>query len=298
MILVIGNPDDAVIGRVTAALRSAGAPLATVDVRVANTYKFGQLVDGGSQRWQIHGGDCVGRRAVGAIFMRPDTISASDRETVAALRALRHQIDLVLLGTVCTVINNPARTDANVSKPYQLRQMAAAGFAVPRTLVTNLPSAALGFISDLGGRVIFKGISHMKTLPQVLQPHHLEQLSWLERCPTQFQEFIAGDDFRVTVVDTTTVVTRIVGGEVDASSTSGRSLSTDVLQLCVRFTQQQGLVMSGIDVRLTSDGREYAFELNPFPLFTYYESENEPRITDRVVEYLLEHQYAESDVKV
>jgi glutathione synthase/RimK-type ligase-like ATP-grasp enzyme len=146
--------------------------------------------------------------------------------------------------------------------------------------------------------VIFKGISHMKTWPQALQPHHLEQLSWLERCPTQFQEFIAGDDFRVTVVDTTTVVTRIVGGEVDASSTSGRSLSTDVLQLCVRFTQQQGLVMSGIDVRLTSDGREYAFELNPFPLFTFHESDNEPRITDRVVEYLLEHQYAESDVKV
>jgi len=297
MILVIGNPADPVIERVTAALARVGASFARIDERAARTYEIERSVDGSSVQWQIRGGDCVGQRAVGAIFVRHEP-DAPDRATLEALRKLRRQLDLVLLSTVCTVINRPACATANYSKPYQLRQMAAAGFLVPRTLVTNLPSAALRFIRNLGGSVIFKGVSNLKTVPQVVQLQHLDQLSWLEHCPTQFQEFIAGEDFRVTVVDAASVVTRIIGGEPDLSLSAEGSLSTEVLQQCVRFTQQQGLVMSGIDLRRTSAGRAYAFELNPYPLFTYYEAEEGPRITERIVEYLVKHQCAPSDVCV
>jgi len=298
MILVIGNPADPVIERVTAALIRVGASFARIDERTARTYEIERSVDGSSVRWRIRGGECVGQRAVGAIFVRHEPADAADRATREALRKLGRQLDLLLLSTVCPVINRPARATANYSKPYQLRQMAAAGFLVPRTLVTNLPSAALRFIRDLGGSVIFKGASNLKTVPQVLQLQHLERLSWLEHCPTQFQEFIAGEDFRVTVIDAESVVTRIIGGEPDLSPSAERSLSTKVLQQCVRFTREQGLIMSGIDLRRTSAGRAYAFELNPYPLFTYYETEEGPRITERVVEYLVKHQYAASDVRV
>jgi glutathione synthase/RimK-type ligase-like ATP-grasp enzyme len=296
MILVIGNPTDPVTGRLTAVLGRVGARFATIDERAAGSYEIERSVDNGSVRWRIRGGECVGERAVGAIFVRHES-DAPDRTARLALQKLRRQLDLLLMSTGCRAINRPASAAANYSKPYQLRQMAAAGFLVPRTLVTNLAGAARRFIRDLDGRVIFKGVSNLKTIPQVLQPQHLEQLSRLERCPTQFQEFIAGEDFRVTVVDAGSVVTRIVGGEPDSGPSARASLAAEVRQRCVRFTRQQGLVVSGIDLRRTPDGRAYAFELNPYPLFTYYESEQRPRITERVVEYLVRHQDAPGDVR-
>jgi hypothetical protein len=297
VILVIGNPADPVIERVTAALVSVAVSFARVDERSPLTYEIERSVDGKNVRWQIRGGECVGQRAVGAIFVRHEP-DAPDRSTLEALRKLRQQIDKLLLSTVCKVMNRPACATSNYSKPYQLRQMAAAGFLVPRTLVTNLPSAALRFIRDLGGKVIYKGVGNLKTIPRLLQPHDLERLSQLDRCPTQFQEFIPGEDFRVTVVDAVSVVTLIVGGEPYPSLPARGLLSSGVLRQCVRFTRQQGLVIGGIDLRRTAGGRMYAFELNPYPLFTYYETPEDPRITEYVVKYLVKHQYAASDVRI
>jgi glutathione synthase/RimK-type ligase-like ATP-grasp enzyme len=297
LILVMGSTADPVIARVTAALARAGTPFACVDEVAAKNYEIERSVDGGNVCWQIRGEGCVGRRAVGAIFVRHES-NAPNRETLEALRKLRRQIDLLLLSTVCMVINRPACATSNYSKPYQLRQMAAAGFLVPRTLVTNIPRAARYFIRDLGGSVIFKGVSNLKTAPQVVQLQHLKQLSRLEHCSAQFQEFIPGEDFRVTVVDAAPFVTRIIGGEPDLGCPVEGSLSSEVLHQCVRFTRQQGLVMSGIDLRRTFTGRVYAFELNPYPLFTYYEAEEQPRITEGVVEYLVKHQHAAGDVRV
>lgn len=295
MILVIGNPADPVIQRVTAALAYGGVSFAAIDERFPGTYEVEEIVDGTNVRWQIRGGECVGQRAVGAIFVRHEA-DAPDRSTLEALQNLRRRLDKLLLLTVCKVMNRPAYATSNYSKPYQLRQMAAAGFLVPRTLITNLPSAALRFIRDLRGKVIYKGVGNLKTIPRLVLPQDLDRLSRLERCPTQFQEFIPGEDFRVTVVDAVSMVTRMVGGEPHPTPPTKGSLSTEILKRCVRFTRQQGLVMGGIDLRRGATGRTYAFELNPYPLFTYYEAKRDPRITECVVKYLVKHQNAESDL--
>jgi hypothetical protein len=298
VILVMGNPEDPVVARVTAGLARVEAPFVIVDERMGSTYEIVVSADERAARWRIRGGECVGQRAVGAIFVRHED-EARDRDAAEALRTLRLRLDRLLLSTRCTVINRPTSATANYSKPYQLGQMAVAGFRVPRTLTTNVRASALGFINDLGGRVVFKGVSNLKTVPQVLRPEHLGQLSRLETCPSQFQEFIGGDDFRVTVVGSTSIVTRIVGGEPDLGPCRADALlPLDLINRCIRFTATQGLVMSGIDVRLTPDGTAYAFELNPYPLFTYYETEELPRITNCVVECLIDHQHMTSDVSV
>jgi glutathione synthase/RimK-type ligase-like ATP-grasp enzyme len=296
MILVIGNPADPVIERVIAVLVRVGAAFARIDERSPGTYEIERRTTGSHPQWRIRGGECVGRRAVGAIFVRHEP-DAPNRTTREALRKLHRQLDGMLLATVCRVMNRPAFATANYSKPYQLRQMAAAGFLVPRTIITNLASAALRFIGDLEGRVVFKGVSNLKTVPRVVQPQDLKRLSRLARCPTQFQEFIPGEDFRVTVVDATSVVTPMIGGEPRSNPFVDDLLPTQILQRCVRFTHQQGLVLSGIDLRRTPAGRVYAFELNPYPLFTHYEREERPQITERVVEYLVEHQHASGDIR-
>jgi glutathione synthase/RimK-type ligase-like ATP-grasp enzyme len=299
MILVIGSPDDPVIARLTDALTHAPAPFVGIDERAPRRYEIRRSVDGDTVRWQIHGGACRGQRAVDAIFVRHATADAPKRAAVEAMRTLRTRLDRLLLSTACAVINRPtAAAAANYSKPYQLRQMAAAGFLVPRTLVTNVETAALRFIRDLGGRVIFKGVSNVKTVPQVLRVPHLGQLSRLANCPTQFQEFIAGDDFRVTVAGSAVVATRVVGGRPDFGGVTGPALPDEVLERCRRFTAQQGLGISGIDLRLTPAGSVYAFELNPYPLYTYFESDARREITGHVVRHLLQQRSGPSDVSV
>src|ERR1700674_1732736 len=127
MVLVIGNPADPVIERVIAVLTRAGAAFARVDERFPSTYKIGRTTVGSQLQWQIRGGECVGQRTVGAIFVRHES-DAPSRATLEALRTLHSQLAPLLVATVCRVMNRPACATANYSKPYQLRQMAAAGF--------------------------------------------------------------------------------------------------------------------------------------------------------------------------
>ncbi len=295
MILVIGDRADPVVSRVSAALARIGVRFVSVNESSAPAYRVEMEADGGGSHWHIRGGDCTGRRRVGAIFVR-HAVRAPARSDRKDLEALQQQLDELLLATPCQVVNRPACAGANYSKPYQLRQLAAAGFLVPSTLVTNLPQAARHFAREHGARVIFKGISSVKTDPQALQLQHLERLSWLKRCPTQFQEFIPGEDIRVTVVDASAVVTRCVQDGQDARLAAESALAPEVVERCIRFTHEQGLVMGGIDLRQTPEGRIYAFELNPYPLFTHHETVEQPRVTERVVAYLLKHQHTEGDV--
>lgn len=297
MILVVGDPSDPVIERVISELGRQGVLFAFIDETAAPRYKIELCDREGRWRWRILGGDCVGRRAVGAIFVR-HALRPAKTVFAKALRALCRRIDSLLSSTTCRVVNRPSCAFTNYSKPYQLRQLAEAGFLIPRTLVTNIPKEALRFIASLHGRVLFKGISSLKTAPQLVTRQHVERLSLLQRCPTQFQEFISGADVRVTVVGESAEAVGIVAGLPRHDFNANALLGPDVLERCTRFTVEQGLVMSGMDLRVTEDGRAYAFELNPYPLFTHYEPPDDPRITRRVVDYLVKYQDTSGNIRV
>jgi glutathione synthase/RimK-type ligase-like ATP-grasp enzyme len=212
--------------------------------------------------------------------------------------AFRGALYRVLLTTDAYVMNRPSHAASNYSKAFQLRQMADAGFRVPRTLVTNRPRDALRFIEACEGRAIFKGVSSVKTNPQAITVEHLAQLPMLRRCPAQFQEFIAGDDFRVTVIGDTAVASRLVRGRVDKSADGSGSIANAEVERCKRFTATQGLVVSGIDLRRTPDGRVYAFEMNAYPFFTYFETGSKPRITERVVDQLVSNEHGPGNIYI
>ncbi len=204
----------------------------------------------------------------------------------------------MLSSSRCCVINRPSRAGGNYSKPLQLLQLAHAGFLTPRTLITSIPIEAKRFIVDVRGCAIFKGISSVKTLPQAMRPDDIDRLDLLDRCPTQFQEGISGQDVRVTVVGRRAVVTRIVNGVSDFRSSDSMSLPRVEVERCVRFARQQGLVVAGFDLRQTADGRVYAFEMNPYPLFTHFEDPRSPQITRLVARYLLKYANVCGDVRM
>jgi glutathione synthase/RimK-type ligase-like ATP-grasp enzyme len=144
-------------------------------------------------------------------------------------------------------------------------------------------------------QVIYKSISGIRSIVSRLTDTHRERLHWVNSCPTQFQEFVEGVDYRVHVVGKNVFPCRIVskaddyryaprqGEPVDIESCT---LPIDLCKRCIELTEDLGLVISGIDLRKTPTGRWYCFEVNPSPGFTYYEEATGQPIAEAIAKLL------------
>jgi len=296
MILLIGAPVDPALARLRLLLRQTGAQHVLLDERALHDYAIEDRPAGTAMPgWSIRGPNCTGRRPVGAVFVRHWADAASPA-ALAAEHRRRQPLRSMLLATNCLVVNRPSQAWANFCKPAQLAALAALGFEVPRTLVSNDPRAALQFVLQLEGRVVVKGVSSAKTFPRVVGPWHIQRMHRLRQCPAQFQELIDGDDVRVTVVGERAFATRMLAGQPARAGAADAALPLEIVQRCLSATRAEGLVMSGIDLRCDAQGHCHALELNPFPKWTHYERREDPVITEQLARYLADNQNAPSDV--
>lgn len=192
------------------------------------------------------------------------------------------------------VVNRTAAMGSNFSKPYQAQLIRVQGLATPETLITNDPDLVREFHAR-HGRVIYKSISGVRSIVKSLEPgdfHRLEQIRW---CPTQFQEFVEGNDIRVHVVDSKVFATIILSEATDYryAHRQGREaelqpfdLPEELAKKCIRLARALALPFAGIDLKITPDRRVYCFEVNPSPAFSYYESHTGQPIARAVAEYL------------
>jgi glutathione synthase/RimK-type ligase-like ATP-grasp enzyme len=233
----------------------------------------------------VHSAGEIDLAQVEAAYVRPmETgracgITTSDDPALA--RAMRADHALVAWADLsgARIVNRPAAMAANNSKPFQLAQIAAHGFAVPDTMVTTDPAEALRFLGR-HGRVVYKSVSGVRSI--VAQLHRdTASLANVANCPTQFQEYLPGDDVRVHVVGEQVLATRILSEADDyryASRTGDSAamvpteLPAEVAAACVRMAAGLGLRVAGIDLRLTPTGEWYCFEVNPSPGFSFYEA--------------------------
>jgi hypothetical protein len=176
------------------------------------------------------------------------------------------------------VVNRLAAMASNGSKPYQLQQIRQFGFRVPETIVTTDPSAARAFWQRHGS-VIYKSVSSVRSRVSRLKSEHLDRLSDVACCPTQFQQYIAGTDYRVHVVGAEVFACE-VRSEADDYRYPGPHrveveacpVPWEVEDRCRRLASAMQLFVAGIDLRRSRvDGDWYCFEVNPSPAFTYYE---------------------------
>jgi glutathione synthase/RimK-type ligase-like ATP-grasp enzyme len=296
VILVIGSSADHVFPQLIAALRGRGVPFVAVDEDQPDRYAVESDPAGQRPAFRIRGGECTGERAVTAIFVRHAVTRTLDPAHIRRLGLLQGELNRAMGHATCPVINPPHCAYSNYAKPYQVQLLAAAGFAVPRSLVTNQPAAARRFVAELEGAVIFKGVSNVMTLAQVLTPERAERLDLLGNSPTLFQEYVAGVDYRVHVIGEATFVTRLVAHNEDYRQSlivtdqevliEPAMLPDEVLARCRAITRQLGLVVSGIDFKETPGGRLVALELNPYPQFTFYEGRSGQPLTATIIDYL------------
>jgi len=302
MILYIGSSKDKVYPRLLAELKRSGHPFEVLDEDHAKEYR----VQRENKGWKVYGDGCDGRRPVGAIFVRHAVARTLDPVVVQAMSGLQTELNRMLLESRCPVVNPPSRAYSNYSKPYQLGLLACAGFDVPKTLVTNIPSEALHFHQMHPEGVIFKGASNVMSYAQVWKQEHFGRIKLLPNSPTQFQEYVAGADYRVHVIGEQTFVTRLAASNEDYRRSALAEqeeiqaepgiLPQEDLARCVRFTRSLGLVIGGIDFKQAANGRLVALELNPYPQFTFYEGRSGQLITRAVVDYLARHQAKESNI--
>jgi RimK-like ATP-grasp domain len=296
MILVIGSCSDTVSAALIRHLRDHGHPFQVVDEDQPGRYSVQRDLVQGSTGYRILGGGCDGATPVGSIFVRHAAALHLAPGETASLSALQGQLNRVFSGARCATVNLPANAGSNYSKPFQVGLLAAAGFDVPRSLVTNIPDEARRFYDALSGRVIFKGISNVATFAQVLTADKLDRLDRLPDCPTLFQEYVAGVDYRVHVVGEEAFVTRLRSRDEDyrRGARAGdpdliiepAALDDDAVSRCIAITRQLGLVVSGIDFKESPEGRLVALEVNPYPQFTFYEGRSGQPITRSVAAYL------------
>jgi len=220
--------------------------------------------------------------AIRSIYLRPydfkefPEFANLDRESPQYRHAQLLQSILWSLSDVADglVLNRPSSMLSNSSKPYQSRLIEAQGFKVPETLITTDPSVARRFRVKHGD-VVYKSISGTRSIVKRLSDEHEARMEDLRWCPTQFQVYVEGVDYRVHVVSSRLHATRIVSDAVDyrygPSRIDACELPDDVAERCFNLTQAMGLIFSGIDLRRTPSGQWFCFEVNPSPAYSCYE---------------------------
>lgn len=286
MILLWGIERDGPLAAVRAALDRIGAPVFFLDqTRAAETeivFSSGSPVAG-----EIRLGDArCGLAAISSVYVRSFVARAvtPDADNDGALARHADRVDAIVsdfLDVTPARVVNPAEAMAtNGSKPYQSAIIAAHGFAVPDTLISTDADAVSAFAA-LHGEVIYKSTSGIRSIVTRLRSEHAGRLSDLVWCPTQFQQYLPGRDYRVHVVGDEVFTSEIVSDaddyryaarEGEGAIVQASSIPAFLEERCRTLAARLGLAFAGIDLRLTPGGEWYCFEVNPSPAFTYYAS--------------------------
>lgn len=300
MILVWSVPRDSAASAVAAALERWGADARFFDQNDALEAGLELAVDSGvTGRLQLPDGD-IRLEEISGVYIRPyetsrlQTIASAPDHAQAKVAAL----DDALLGwseiTAARVVNRPSAMASNHSKPYQSSIIHAQGFDVPETLVTTDKDALEAFW-EKHQSIVYKSISGVRSIVTKLTPAHRERFAALANCPTQFQQWIPGTDFRAHVVGGEVFACRVESSatdyrypdrEEDAPKIQAQELPADIAERCGSLAASMGLLLAGIDLRRTPDERWFCFEVNPSPGFTYYEQASGQPIADGIARLL------------
>jgi glutathione synthase/RimK-type ligase-like ATP-grasp enzyme len=170
--------------------------------------------------------------------------------------------------------------------------VARLGVPIPRSIITNAPQPLLQF-ARRHPHLIFKpvqGGAHTRRLTQA--ELNLENL---KLAPVSIQEEIPGTNVRAFVAGARVLACEIATAAVDfrddeAQRITPHKLASDQEEMCRAVARTLGLVWTGIDFRLTPDGRYVFLEANPSPMFMGFEELSGLPLTDALATLLLETQ--------
>ncbi|MGH3824464.1 MAG: MvdC/MvdD family ATP grasp protein [Pseudonocardiaceae bacterium] len=223
-----------------------------------------------------------------AVFRLADDMSAPERR-FALMEAIQG-LGGVLAALECRWINHPSRVADASYKPIQLCIAAQCGLRPPRTLVTNVGSAAQDFTCELGGTAIYKPMSPgvlseqgaMRVINANLISSESIDCAAVERTAHTFQQWIDKEfDARVTVVGdhcfgvaihAKNELTRVDWrADYGALSYSTIEVPVDVQAGVRRYLSRFDLLFAAFDFSVAQDGAWWFLEANPNGLWAWLE---------------------------
>ncbi|MEN9798823.1 MAG: hypothetical protein RL653_2519 [Pseudomonadota bacterium] len=185
---------------------------------------------------------------------------------------------LALQDRGCLLVNPPHAASVLQYKPFQLHALRRAGAAVPKTLLSNDPSAVRDFQREVGD-VVFKPLMG-GALTRSLSDVSDDELQSVTASPVIFQERIGGDDLRVMLAGDEVVSAVAIrtptqhldfrddpvysAGDADYEEVT---LPGPVVAQCRAAARTCGLRFAGIDIKRAPDGRWVFLELNSSPIY-------------------------------
>ncbi len=300
MVLVCGAADEAPVERLLESLRDLGIDHLMLDQRT--------MVEDARLRWQLRDGVVSGQLRVGAKVVETSDIQsvyhrlvnpedvlgpdASQQDIDRGRSLLRSLMDLLDI-LPARVVNRRRPMMSNNSKPYQALLARQAGFAVPETLVTNIPDEVREFAAS-GGPVVFKSTSSVRSIVQTLDAGSASRVDTVRSLPTQFQRCVDGLNVRVHVVGQRAFATRILTSATDYRYAAREDTTprfepyelTDALRKqCLRLARECGLSFAGIDLIVAPAGA-VCLEVNPSPGYSYYQDATGQPISTALAEFL------------
>ena len=301
MVLICANPSEAVTAFLCSRLVTLRIDHRILGLRVtAETFSIESSRRGGRfsgsisfEDWSVSFADLTG------VYFRnvplDDPEDEAENETDEPYPRIDPRIAAAFNSFPSRIVNRPAAIYSNRSKPYQSLIIRRCDFKIPKTLITNDVAAARAFYSECKGDVISKPISGLRSPVQRISAADLQPLGAMPHRPTQFQEYLPGDNIRVHVIGEALFAVRIqskaidyryAGSEGYARTMVPTTLPEVVETNCIRLTKELGLTMAGIDLKETPAGQYYCFEVNTSPAFPFYESPARPVVADALAEFL------------
>jgi len=300
MILLWGLPGDEPLDSVGAALARRGHAFALLDQRAALNQRVELAFDG-----RLGGSLYSDRSRIALDDIRALYTRVYDPQQIAHIAAAEtgdqrrvQELHAALWAwaddTDARVVNRPSAMATNGSKPYQGMVIERHGFSIPETLITTDAEAASAFW-ERHGRIIYKSVSGVRSVVSRMQARDRERLPDVAWCPTQFQQWIPGRDYRVHVVGSCVFGVEIVSDADDYRYARAQGLSVElrpydlpapVAEAACRLSAALDLSLAGLDLRRTPDGEWYCFEVNSSPCFTYYENHTGQPLSAAVAEWL------------
>lgn len=304
MILLCGIPSEGAMVRIAQALDRRGDDYVMVNQRHIRRIALTISVDDGGLSGRLSGPgydvDLANVRGVYLRFMDDRVLPELAGElpgspAMASSRAFHDGFGQWADIAHARVVNRYSAMGSNFSKPFQSQLIREHGFDVPPTLVTNDPELVRAF-HETHGPLIYKSISGERSIVALLDPADQQRLERIRWCPVQFQGFIDGPNLRVHTVGRRVFATLVTSDAVDyryATRQVGRAatfepyeLDDELGQRCIALAVALGLEVAGLDLKLPSDGRVVCLEVNPSPVFSYYEHNTGQPIADAIAQLL------------
>lgn len=296
MILILSEPNDAHIPLVTTELDKRDVDYvrfdpgwlpvrAQVEIHVSRAGQLDRFLTFANQRFDMESVSSVWYRRPTAPLPHEDCANSSVRDLIVAtcqhcLDGIWDSIDRLWIPA------KPSVDRLAHNKVKQLRLAGQLGFTVPRTMITNSPSAFTRFYDGANGQLISKPliqrpVTHEREeIPVIytrpVRRRDARRLQSIQRSPVIFQESVPKQvEIRATVVGTKVMAAAIHSQEYRVTLHDWRHyhddrvrytvhrLPVEVADRLVNLVSSLGLSFGAVDLILTPAGDYVFLEVNP-----------------------------------